>query len=113
MAGKAQATRERILDAAEALFAAEGYAGVTVRQIMKRAGADVALAYYHFESKRDLFDAVLMRRAEHLNEIRLKVATATTHPRSRRSSRRSRTRCSTCWPRTTTPGTTTWRSSHR
>ena len=73
MSGKAQATRERILDAAEALFAAEGYAGVTVRQIMRRAGADVALAYYHFDSKRDLFDAVLLRRAEHLNAIRLKA----------------------------------------
>ena len=73
MATKAQATRERILDAAEALFAAEGYAAVTVRQIMKRAGADVALAYYHFDSKRDLFDAVLMRRAEHLTAVRLEA----------------------------------------
>ena len=73
MSAKAQATRERILDAAEALFAAEGYAGVTVRQIMRRAGADVALAYYHFGSKRDLFDAVLLRRAEHMNALRLKA----------------------------------------
>ncbi|MEM8547550.1 MAG: TetR/AcrR family transcriptional regulator, partial [Pseudomonadota bacterium] len=48
----------------------EGFAGVTVRQIMKDAGADVALAYYHFESKRDLFDAVLMRRAEVMNDVR-------------------------------------------
>ncbi len=37
---------------------------------MKKAGADVALAYYHFESKRDLFDAVLLRRAELMNEVR-------------------------------------------
>jgi AcrR family transcriptional regulator len=37
---------------------------------MKRAKADVALAYYHFDSKRDLFDAVLMRRAVQLNEWR-------------------------------------------
>ena len=71
MASKAQATRDRILDAAEALFAARGFEGVTVRQIMSDADADVALAYYHFKSKRDLFDAVLMRRVDHLNEIRL------------------------------------------
>ncbi|MEO0997330.1 MAG: TetR/AcrR family transcriptional regulator, partial [Pseudomonadota bacterium] len=73
MTSKAAETRQRILDAAEALFAQHGFASVTVRQIMKRANADVALAYYHFDSKRDLFDAVLMRRAEHLNEVRLKA----------------------------------------
>ncbi|MEM7611126.1 MAG: TetR/AcrR family transcriptional regulator [Pseudomonadota bacterium] len=71
MASRAHPTKERILDAAEELFAGEGFASVTVRQIMKKANADVALAYYHFDSKRDLFDAVLLRRAEHLNKIRL------------------------------------------
>lgn len=71
MARDAEATRERILDSAEALFAKRGFDGVTVRQIMSAAGADVALAYYHFKSKRDLFDAVLMRRAKTLNELRL------------------------------------------
>lgn len=70
VSAKSQETKQRILDAAEALFARDGFASVTVRQIMKQAGADVALAYYHFESKRDLFDAVLMRRAEHMNAIR-------------------------------------------
>lgn len=70
---KTEATRERILNAAEALFAQRGFDGVTVRQIMRRAEADVALAYYHFKSKRDLFDAVLLRHAEVLNEIRLKA----------------------------------------
>lgn len=69
-------TRDRILDAAEALFAQEGYAGVSVRQIMSQAGADVSLAYYHFKSKRDLFDQVMLRRAEHLNDIRLEALEA-------------------------------------
>lgn len=71
MARDAEATRERILDSAEALFARRGFNGVTVRQIMSAAGSDVALAYYHFKSKRDLFDAVLLRRAKTLNELRL------------------------------------------
>jgi len=66
-------TRERILDAAEELFARSGYAAVSIRQIMRRAEADVSLAYYHFKSKRDLFDAVMLRRVEHLNDIRLKA----------------------------------------
>ena len=71
MPRNSEATRERILDAAESLFARSGFDGVTVRQIMSEAGADVALAYYHFKSKRDLFDSVLMRRVEELNSLRL------------------------------------------
>lgn len=66
-------TRERILDAAEELFARDGFAAVTVRQIMRKAEADVSLAYYHFKSKRDLFDAVMLRRVDHLNNIRLEA----------------------------------------
>lgn len=64
-------TRERILDAAEELFARNGFAAVSVRQIMRKADADVSLAYYHFKSKRDLFNAVMLRRVDHLNRIRL------------------------------------------
>lgn len=71
MAEKSHPTKERILDAAEELFAADGFAAVTVRQITQKAKADVSLAYYHFKSKRDLFDAVMLRRVDHLNEIRL------------------------------------------
>ena len=40
---------------------------------MSQADADVSLAYYHFKSKRDLFDQVMLRRVEYLNEIRLKA----------------------------------------
>lgn len=75
MAKNSNATRERILDSAERLFAQHGFDGVTVRQIMRGAEADVALAYYHFKSKRDLFDAVLLRRAEILNQVRLEALT--------------------------------------
>lgn len=69
-------TRERILDAAEELFANKGYEGVSVRQIMSKASADVSLAYYHFKSKKDLFDQVMLRRVEFLNSIRLKALDA-------------------------------------
>ena len=76
MNNKAQSTRERILNAAEELFAREGYAAVSVRKIMSKADADVSLAYYHFQSKQDLFDAVMLRRVEHLNAIRLEALEA-------------------------------------
>ena len=65
--------RELILNAAEALFSRHGYDGVTLRAIAKEAGVDVALANYHFGPKRDLFDAVLMRRAQILNSWRLEA----------------------------------------
>jgi len=71
-----QKTRDRILDAAEELFAQRGFEGVSVRQIMSQAGADVSLAYYHFKSKSDLFDQVMLRRVEYLNEIRLEALQA-------------------------------------
>lgn len=63
--------KQRILDAAEELFARHGYDGVTIRQIAAKARVDVALASYHFGKKRDLFDAVFLRRAEILNKLRL------------------------------------------
>jgi AcrR family transcriptional regulator len=65
--------RDRILDAAEALFAERGYDGVTLRQIASEAGVDVALASYHFGKKLDLFNAVFERRAEALNRSRLEA----------------------------------------
>jgi AcrR family transcriptional regulator len=67
--------RTAILDAAEAQFARHGYDGVNLRAIAREAGVDVALANYHFGKKQDLFDAVLMRRAEVLNGWRLKALT--------------------------------------
>ena len=62
--------KERILDAAEELFSEHGFDGVTLRNITTAANVDVALVNYHFGPKRDLFDAVLNRRAEVLNQVR-------------------------------------------
>lgn len=61
---------QRVLDAAEELFALHGYDGVTVRQIANLAKVDVALPSYYFGSKRELFDAVFQRRALHFNQAR-------------------------------------------
>lgn len=64
---------ERILDAAEVLFAVHGYDGVTMRQIASEAKVDVALANYHFGRKMDVFNAVFERRADKLNNARLEA----------------------------------------
>ena len=64
--------REHILDHAEALFAGHGLHGVTVREVARSAHVDPALVHYYFETKARLFDAVFMRRAEVLNEERVR-----------------------------------------
>ncbi|NVJ99164.1 MAG: TetR/AcrR family transcriptional regulator [Alphaproteobacteria bacterium] len=65
--------KDRILDVAEALFAKHGFDGVSMRMVAEGAEVDLALASYHFGSKRGLFDAILLRRAEVLNQTRLEA----------------------------------------
>jgi AcrR family transcriptional regulator len=68
---RSHATRERILDAAEILFAERGYHGVSIRDVTGAAEVDVALVAYHFGNKQGLLEAVLMRRAADLNDERM------------------------------------------
>ncbi len=68
---KSMATSERILDAAEELFARHGIYGVTMREIAELANVDTALLHYYFESKRGVFDAVFTRRCDVLNSERM------------------------------------------
>ncbi len=67
-----RSARDRILDAAERQFAQRGFHAVSVREITTAAGVDVALVNYHFGGKQALFEAVFMRRAQLLNEERLR-----------------------------------------
>ncbi|VFQ44258.1 tetracycline transcriptional regulator tetr-related c-terminal [Desulfoluna butyratoxydans] len=64
-------TKTNILDAAESFFAEMGFYGTSLRQITERAGVNVASVNYHFGSKENLMDAVLRRRLEPLNAIRM------------------------------------------
>jgi AcrR family transcriptional regulator len=48
-------TPERILGAAAELFAAAGFHATSVRDIAKKARANVAASHYHFGSKEDLY----------------------------------------------------------
>ena len=62
-AGNDLATRDRLLGTAARLFADNGFATVSVRDICRDAGANVAAVNYHFTSKDTLFRDVLQRRA--------------------------------------------------
>ena len=59
--GRGEQTADRILDAAEDLFAERGYAGATLRDVAKRVGIRIPSLYNHFESKERLYSAVLDR----------------------------------------------------
>src|SRR3569833_1671038 len=58
-----EASIERILDAAEQLFAEFGYHGVTLKDVAKKVGVSSTLIHYHFSGKESLFEAVWARRA--------------------------------------------------
>ena len=63
-------TRESILDAAERLFARDGYAGATLRAITRAAGANLAAVQYHFGGKEALYREVFVRRIRPMNLAR-------------------------------------------
>jgi AcrR family transcriptional regulator len=58
---KGEQTAERILDAAEALFAARGYAATTLRDVARAVGLRNPSLYNHFDGKEALYAAVLER----------------------------------------------------
>jgi AcrR family transcriptional regulator len=65
-------TRERLLEAAERLFAARGFRGVSLRELTAAARVNLAAVSYHFGSKEELLRAVLERRVAPVNAERLR-----------------------------------------
>ncbi len=63
--------REKILGAAEATFAEHGYAGSSLREIVKRAHVTQALVTYYFGSKEALFKEVFLNRGREIAERRI------------------------------------------
>jgi AcrR family transcriptional regulator len=55
-------TRQQILDASLRLFSERGFARTTVRDIARQAGITDAAIYYHFDSKRELLEALVEER---------------------------------------------------
>ncbi len=64
-------TKDRLLDAAETLFADSGIAAASLRDITALAEANLAAVNYHFGGKDGLLQAVFDRRLRPVNEARL------------------------------------------
>lgn len=56
-----EATRRAVLDAAQHLFAAKGFAGTSMRELASVSGISQPLIHYHFGSKEGLYSAVKER----------------------------------------------------
>ncbi len=64
-------TKDRILGAAEELFAMNGFAGTSLRQVTSRADVNIAAVNYHFGSKENLVNEVFRRRMDEMTAQRL------------------------------------------
>jgi AcrR family transcriptional regulator len=62
-------TRDLILDAAESLFAAQGFQATTINQVAAQVGVQGPALYKHFVNKRALFEEVLERLFEPFSAI--------------------------------------------
>lgn len=67
------ATRDRIVDAAERLFAESGYNGVSIRMIARAASSNLAAISYHFGDKKGLLREIFARRVKPISEERIKA----------------------------------------
>ena len=72
----ASLTKDRILDAAEALFMEHGFEATSLRAITAAAEVNLAAVNYHFGSKEELFQSVLTRRLDPMNQERVDLLTA-------------------------------------
>jgi AcrR family transcriptional regulator len=66
-------TEQRLLLAAERMFAAHGIGAVSLRSIMSAANANVAAVHYHFGSKEELVTALLRDRTEDMHRRRVEL----------------------------------------
>jgi TetR/AcrR family transcriptional regulator len=71
---RAEATRTTILDAAETLFAARGYAGTSMRELARGANTSQALLHHHFGTKAALYEAVKQRLTDRYNATQRPLA---------------------------------------
>src|SRR5499425_2105246 len=74
-APRSSATQEKILDSTEKLFMEHGFETTSLRQITATAKVNLAAVNYHFGSKEELFQAVLTRRLDPMNQERLDLLT--------------------------------------
>ena len=88
-------TKERILGAAEELFAQHGFAGTSLRQVTSRADVNIAAVNYPFASKETLVNEVFRRR---MDEMRARPRRPFLSPHFRSRSSPCRNSASARWP---------------
>ncbi len=66
---KRPTARDRIMRAAEALFAERGFEATSIGEIALRAHVNRALLYYYFEHKEDLYHQLLQEGVDKLREV--------------------------------------------
>jgi len=71
---RAELTRERILEAAEVMFAKHGLNGTRIREIAETAEVNNATIYSYFPSKSDLHEAVLERGMRPLLDLMMEFS---------------------------------------
>ena len=64
-------TSDRIIAAAGAVFAEQGFRNTTIRQITARADVNIAAVNYHFRDKNELYTRVLREAKKHVSWIRI------------------------------------------
>lgn len=78
---KRATARDRIMRAAEALFAERGFEATSIGEIALRAHVNRALLYYYFEHKEDLYHQLLQEGVEKLRAAVLTAINTTTSAR--------------------------------
>ena len=69
-------TRRRLLEIAEEVFAERGFERTSLRDLTRRAGANLASVSYHFGSKTGLLEALLGRKIAAVNDQRIDLLEA-------------------------------------
>lgn len=77
------ASRDKILDAAEGLFARRGFAGVGLREVAESAGLGKSSLFHHFRSKTELYAAVVGRILDLFDQRLTSALAAGGDPRAR------------------------------
>lgn len=86
--GRGEATSKRILEAAEAEFAAKGFDGVRLAAIARAADVPQALIHHYFADKEGLYRAVLERALKAIADVGWRILDEMAPPRKRTKARR-------------------------
>jgi AcrR family transcriptional regulator len=73
---RAENRREQILDVAIGLFSQKGFRGTTTKEIALAAGVNEAIIFRHFTTKRDLYSAILDRKASSSQVVETQIERA-------------------------------------